>query len=133
MYKQIEEMSSYLIGKNVTGSDSTKVLSLGYLTVKEIASILVNAGYRKIPEGAVVISADYELPFDNKDECEYLKSRCKEIGDVAYNQARKETAEKYHAKVNEVIDSVPNATKEFVEAWKAKNDEIAKEITEGEV
>lgn len=49
---------------------------------KPIAKTLVKLGYRKV----------------NKDECEYWKSRCKEIGDVAYEKARKETAEKIYRK-----------------------------------
>ena len=56
--QMIEEMASCLIGKAVTGADSTRVLCLGYITVKEISSILINAGYRKIPEGAVVLTRE---------------------------------------------------------------------------
>ena len=84
-----------------------------------IAESLDHKGYRKIPENAVVLTRE-----------EYEK-----LCDLAYfgngeEVIRKETAEKYHAEIENAIESVPNATKEFVEAWKAKNDEIAKEITE---
>lgn len=56
---------------------------------KPIAKTLVKQGYRKV----------------NKDECEYWKSRCKEIGDVAYEKARKETAEKIFHKLFSYIGS----------------------------
>jgi hypothetical protein len=119
--KQIEEMAACLIGKVVTGADSTKVLNLGYITVKEIASILANAGYRKIPENAVVLTseelakrnAEIEIiKIDNdtylkeaKRVCELeLKARI-ELEELKRNfdynlvqerkQIRKETAEKF--------------------------------------
>ena len=142
--KQIEEMANCLIGCRVTGADSTKVLSLGYITVKEIASILVNEGYRKIPENAVVLTNEEQMARDY--ECynlgyethrqesqkreDYIKTLEYHINDLerALIIARKETAEKYHAEIEKAIESVPNATKEFVETWKAKNDEICKEV-----
>ena len=61
--KQIEEMASVLIGSVVTGADSTKVLNIGYITAKELASILINAGYRKIPENAELQKQVDELKF----------------------------------------------------------------------
>ena len=62
---------------------------------KEIAKALVILGYRKMPEGAIVIDSNYELPFDNKDECEYWKSRCKEIGDIASKETAKDIIKEF--------------------------------------
>lgn len=117
MDKQIEEMASCLIGKNVTGSDSTRVLRLGYLTVKEIASILVNAGYRKIPEGAVVLETSV-----------YESLEIKNYRDVIYERVRKETAEKFAERAKEEA-FVVFMGEPIIRA--SKIDEIAKEITEG--
>ena len=112
MDKQIEEITKD-IAKVLYGVEDSDILNVAYF--------LDEQGYRKIPEGAVVLETSV-----------YESMEIKNYRDVISERVRKETAEKYHAKVNEAIDSVPNATKEFVEAWKAKNDEIAKEITEGE-
>jgi hypothetical protein len=86
--KQIEEMASCLVGEVVTGADSTKVLNLGYITVKEIASILVNAGYRKIPDGGCVLNKD-----QNEKWLDWLE--------LNMSKTRKETAEKFYKKLEE--------------------------------
>ena len=70
------------------------------------------------------------LGIDWQNQCKVLVKENKQLT-KQLAQAREETAEKYHAEMEKAIESVPNATKEFVEAWKAKNDEICKEITEG--
>lgn len=136
MDKQIEEMAKVLCINDNFQCNTCPSLNkcFNYSHAKK----LYNALYRKIPEGAVVLTRE------EYEECEKCKDLLKQYVDGELinedifvqqvedlKQARKETAEKYHAKVNEAIDSVPNATKEFVEAWKAKNDEICKEL-EGE-
>lgn len=111
-----------------------------------VAEILYNAGYRKIPENAVVLTREeydrlkrveaerdriYEIKLDLENQL-IEKGFTEYVGaDEIERATRKETAEKYHAEINKAIESVPNATKEFIEAWKSKNDEIRKEITEG--
>ena len=117
--KQIEEMASYLIGKNVTGSDSTRVLSLGYLTVREIASILVNAGYRKIPEGSVVLETSV-----------YESLEIKNYRDVISERVRKETAEKFAERLKKQFEHCCGDVYSACQIDE-KIDEIAKEITEG--
>jgi hemoglobin-like flavoprotein len=127
-----------------------------------IAEELIKYYQPKIPEGGVVLTeGEYsdmlsaEVETIERDIAEYwanedVESVAKELHKDGYRKlddhailvlrkakgleekVRKETAEKYHAEMVKAIESVPNATKEFVEAWKAKNDEIAKEITEGE-
>ena len=141
MDKQIEENGKELY------NDLSSIMSEEYekrmlITPSYCAEKMSEKGYRKIPEGAVVLTREaYSDYLVMKDDHQNAIERCaklqadnerlyKNIGKFK-DAVRKETAEKYHTKVNEAIDSVPNATKEFVEAWKAKNDEIAKEITEG--
>lgn len=103
-----------------------------------LAEWLYDMGIRKIHKGAVVLTREewdklkeITVKLRSGNEIKIDSDNFAEIVEIIYNEARKEMAEKYHTKVIEAIDSVPNATKEFVEAWKAKNDEIAKEITEG--
>lgn len=91
-------------------------------------------GYRKIPEGAVLTREEWDklkeitVKLRSGNEIKIDSDNFAEIVEIIYNEARKETAEKYHAEIEKAIDSVPNATKEFVEAWKEKNDEIFKEF-----
>lgn len=112
----------------------------------KIAEYLIEQGYRKIPENAVVLTREELHDKGYRKVCEpeiingevvgfvvkdgYVPSS---IIEFVKHTTRKETAEKYHAEINKAIESVPNATKEFVQALKAKNDEICKEITEGKV
>ncbi len=135
--KQIEEMEIDII----------KSLSVEYIypqsevmknisDIKILISSLIAKGYRKIPENAVVLTMEeleenyvsktlykqlQEVSLARKGQVEKLSKKLVE--------ARKETAEKYHELINQAIESVPNATKEFVQAWKAKNDEICEEFT----
>lgn len=109
------ELSDEDIAKVLYGVEDSDILNVAYF--------LDEQGYRKIPEGAVVVSKQvWDEHIENWDK----------TTKAVEERVRKETAEKYHAEIEKAIDSVPNATKEFVKAWKAKNDEIAKEITEGE-
>lgn len=72
--------------------------------LKEARSYYVQ-GIRKLPVGSVVISTEYQLPFEDSDSLQYWKSRCKEIGKVAYKQARKETAREF---ANAMLDIKPD-------------------------
>ena len=152
--KQIEEMASCLIGKVVTGADSTKVLGLGYITVKEISFILVNAGYRKIPENAVVVPdmADKDFYAVEKSEWDKMVQGAKDIIHEREEKARKETAEKFAERVkyelhewleyNESLDGTIKFGVAMIELIGVKSlegevisesliDEICKEFTEG--
>lgn len=176
MDKQIEEMAKVYCQNGFKCGENCQTNGC---RVYEVCTNLYNAGYRKIPEGTVVLTEKeykryerieetirlakmykalgYEVKngklyyFSNLlDGCEIEFKDLQEICDMANHyleefcglaqrltfwkakaeEIRKETAEKYHAEINKVIESVPNATKEFIEAWKSKNDEICKEITE---
>ena len=134
--KQIEEMASFLIGKAVTGADSTKVLRLGYLTVREISETLYNAGYRKIPEGAVVLTREEHIQMlkdlANSNEIAYLSG---------YGKGSTETAEKFAERLKKEFMGVREYSyRDTGTAWgepciggfiNNKIDEICKEITEG--
>ena len=113
MDKQIKEIASDL--------SKAVIQDYGGVYFLETAKELYDLGYRKIPEGAVVVSKQvWEEHIENWDK----------TTKAVEERVRKETAEKYHAEIEKAIESVPNATKEFVEAWREKNDEITKEITE---
>lgn len=81
-------------------------------TIISTAERLINAGYRKIPEGSVVVDK------------EYIEKKLQELEE----QVRKETAEKYRKLTQEAIERVPHAPKLFKEVWKQKNNEIAEEF-----
>ena len=81
------------------------------------ATMLTNAGYRKIPEGAVVLT---------REEYEKLKN-----GEVTYNQMVRIVAEKFAERVKmafyyEFDELIPSIMAD-------KIDEICKDISEGKV
>lgn len=117
--KQIEEMARTFGGCHITPNCKVCCAYSGSTDCpnKTRAQKLYEVGYRKITEDSVVLT---------EEEYERWQGQTLNIKKV-----RKEMAEKYHDEINKVIESVPNATKEFLEAWKAKNDEICKELTEG--
>lgn len=104
----------------------------------ETAQALYNAGYRKIPEGAVVLTAeqfsDYlTLKSSHKnavERCEKLQSDnerlYKNIGKFK-DIVRKEMAEKFAERLKEVLGSRFNYIDSLI---KSKIDEVCKEITE---
>lgn len=113
--KQIEEMKKHI--QNFLSG----VLEI---EIDKLAEELIKHYQPKIHENVVVLTREeFDQLTDNK-----LRS----IG-IIIEGTRKQTAERYHAEIEKAIYSVPNATKEFVQAWKDKNDEIRKEITEGKV
>ena len=118
---------------------------------KDSAERLYNAGYRKIPEGGVVLKGteteerleDLLIEFDemsfypatlmpNAEECarEWKRKLIYAIG-----QLRKEMAEKFAERLKESLDiSVDGySTSEVMSEIEDKIDEICKEITEGKV
>lgn len=124
-YKQIEEMAKIIaLEMCPTQKEYSKFNNKATCYFAECKNIknavdkLTNAGYRKLLEDSVVITNDFELPFANKDECEYWKSRCKEIGDIAEENASKETAEKI---LNELYctpkEKVENKIKELAKQF----------------
>ena len=139
--KQIEEMASCLVGEVVTGADSTKVLSLGYMTVKEISYILVNAGYRKIPENAVVLTREEYEELQVGNDFNY-GVHCGESNMKAYYEnirlpeVRKETAEEFAEKTNQAINAYRKKVGKDEYVVDARRlifevNEIAKEFTGG--
>jgi hypothetical protein len=74
--------------------------TMSYTCAKQIAMNFYEQGYRKIPEGSVVLTEDEVYEF-RKDQAEvkFLKNKIIE-------QARKETAEKYFNAVIEMLKEV---------------------------
>lgn len=140
--KQIEEMASCLIGKAVTGADSTKVLNLGYITVKEIASILINAGYRKPTKGEVVLTKEEKEEYESLVKLliydKPVHSRVYEVVKDIKENARKETVEKFAERLKEKLEeNVPFVGYDLEdcefdgETIQECINEICKELTEG--
>ena len=122
--KQIEEMAKTMCFQR----DSCPVKScIGVNCEKTwLAEALYNAGYRKIPEGAVVLTREaYNRLFTKARQ-----SEIKTIDLESIVNARKETAEKFAERVKmafyyEFDELIPSIMAD-------KIDEIAKEITGGE-
>lgn len=122
--KQIEEMAKVIsvnCGECYTCKYRGAINCVDFLSAEE----LYNAGYRKIPEGAVVVSrAEYnDLKGLEKHFDDYL---IKEI--VA---TRKETAEKFARLASEAFLKVNCIDLDEWDWYRNKIDEICKEITEG--
>lgn len=126
MDNQIEELTND-IAKVLYGVEDSDILNVAYF--------LDEQGYRKIPEGAVVLTRSHEDKIFN-DYVEYIK------------KVRKETVEKIAAELNDIkvklslvgnpyacqytqgdIEAVANGMRN---AFLIRLNEIAKEITEGE-
>lgn len=111
MDKQIEEMAREL----------REIQPLFYAS---IAEQLYNAGYRKIPEGAVVLTRE-----EYEKHKGFSREEVDEISETAIKNSRKETAEKFASRVKmafyyEFDELIPSIMAD-------KIDEICKEITEG--
>ena len=88
------------------------------------AEILLNAGYCKIPEGAVVLTRE-----------QYEKDLAieRELGERKASRARKETAEKFAEMVSKAFMSVNCIDIDEWNWYQRKIDEICEEISEGKV
>lgn len=133
--KQIEEMEQTLCANCRKDGYSCSLYSSDddwvCVQERERAEALYNAGCRKIPEGAVVLTKEeYEKLQALKDD--YVKGY--EAGvDEGWDNARKETVEKFAERLKEhpiaKIYSLHAACERIPKAI----DEICKEITEGKV
>ena len=116
MDKQIDEMARIL-----TLCPRNTCVGCGMECIDyRMAKAIYNAGYRKIPENAVVLTRE-----------QYEKDLAieRELGERKASRARKETAEKFAERVKmafyyEFDELIPSIMAD-------KIDEIAKEITEG--
>ena len=128
--------------------NSKEDYSLAHIkTVHErTAEDMFNLGYRKLPKDSVVLSKE-EI---NNAEYFYVqdgalipveKGRGKFITNEWYKELlmkmplahelakeRKETAEKYRKLTEEAINKVPHAPELFKQAWREKNNELAKQF-----
>ena len=128
MNKQIiEEMAKVMCGgciDNETMTCSFKPEEIPCDFAKNFAEALTNAGYRKIPENAVVLINKKLTLGEYKGEVQVM-SMSRRVYDVMLAQARKETAEKFAERLKARLN-IP------IYYLDAKDiDEICKEITEG--
>ena len=111
--KRIEEMAQC---KNAFGFICNDCKFINACERYSLAEELYNAGYRKVPEGAVIVSKKvWEEHIENWDKC----------GKAIEERVRKETAEKFAERVKEETDHGISAL------YDSTVDEICKEITEG--
>lgn len=115
--KQIEEMAKTYCQNGFKCDDSCQTNGC---RVYEVCTELYNAGYRKIPEGAVVLTRE-----ENEKWLDWLE--------LNMAKARKETAEKFAEMVSKAFVGLSCID---IDEWnwcQNKIDEICKEITEGKV
>ena len=148
MDKKIEELKETLRRRCVEGEVASCVDADCYLCE---AKFLINAGYRKIPENAVVVTGteteerfeDLMVEFDemgfmpyttHPSPEEYVETWKQRLIFV-FGKLRKETAEKFAVMLKGSFDiSVEGySTSEVINEIEDKIDEICKEITEGKV
>ena len=129
--KQIEEMAIIING-------STEMDTMGYYRSVEKAKNIYNAGYRKIPENAVVVDKEKYDRLIEKINRGWLPEpsdwdfRIK----LAKEQTRKETALKFAEKLSNYF--VEHCVGRLhisltLQEWYKMIDEICKELTEGKV
>ena len=114
--KQIEEMAkTECVSKRKCNKDCS-IQDEGLCDIYDTCETLYNAGYRKIPENAVVLETSV-----------YESMEIKNYRDVISERVRKETAEKFAERVKmafyyEFEELIPSIMSD-------KIDEIAKELT----
>lgn len=121
--KQIEEMANVMYDEMMSVIDKSKVLLLAGNAIRmsnELATAIYNAGYRKIPEGAVVLTRE-----------ELANMRCENIEAISQAQehTRIETAEKFAEKFKEKMKAKYQGTGLWWTEVVLMANEIAKEFT----
>lgn len=103
--KKIDEMAEILGGVNPYPHRNP----FSVYGWKKFASVLHDAGYRKIPEGAVVISREYyeSEAYARLIENELCK-KCRERVAEAYEKVRQETAERIYKLADEIATGSQN-------------------------
>ena len=130
--KQIEEMGKVMPEKIKDPLDNSRYIIFGKSLRREIARIYYNAGYRKLPEGSVVLSRE---EYEKVDKEIINKSTYDAIWKAGYNayektigecvaEARKETAEKIYLQAKAIVD----ATKHIVQGREYLHLDALKEI-----
>lgn len=127
MDKQIEEMAKVI---EEAMSKARRTLGGHNNISKFYATMLANAGYRKIPENAVVLTRE---EYDNMFSFKTTRGGFYNILDTVRKVERKETAEKFAERLKKWNDDAVLGGWVEVELSVINNaiDEIAKEITEG--
>ena len=121
--KMIEEMAKVIIQASCKGRECETCAFTQIVEVEDAPETcfclkaLYNAGYRKLPEGSVVLS---------KNEYEELNVTGKYFND-ALKQVRKETAKEFAEKLKNEIRNVVFISKDEIMNWDIIIDEIAKQ------
>ena len=128
--RQIEELARILIKASCKGSECEKCIYIDSVKEAEECCVclkaLYNAGYRKIPENAVVLTMDEHIAM-LKDLAE---SNAKTY-EMAYQKGSKETAEKFAERAKEMFFGVNCIDIDEWNWYLDKIDEIFQELTEG--
>ena len=132
--KQIDEMAYIIYKYGQTYDDCVEGAEYN------LAKYLINAGYRKIPENAVVLTRE---EYDGKSIIVEMSGGHKlklsvgkfgEMSKILEEHTRKEMAEKFAERLKEFLDGnhcCGFILEQSVEYWNYHIDEICKEITEG--
>ena len=132
-FVEVNEMAKdiELAGKCTSFNNGKIDLTL-FKTSEEIAETLYNLNYRKIPEGAVVLTDEKAV------RAHKIREMLDNLGVLAIleyerNEARKETAEKFAEMAKAKARWMRDHHGDYTAVDIYDIDEIAKEITEGKV
>lgn len=115
--KQIEEMALLLYNSQ---------RQIDIFNPYSIAKLFCNAGYRKVPENAVVLTREEYARHKG-----FSREEVEEISETATKNTRKETAEKFEEMARSAFDGINCTTFDDWDWFYNKLGEIAKEL-EGE-
>lgn len=135
----IYEIASTLAPCNIGGCEKCRIKCTYHKYAKE----LYEAGYRKIPENAVVLTEERnKIICDRFAQLERVQAELQELNAKYYNEAkdlrrqvkkvRKETAEKFAERLLHKDNIFEEKDNSYL-FYKEEIDKICKEITEGKV
>lgn len=125
MDKQIKEMAKVYCQNGFKCEENCQTNGC---KVYEVCTELYNAGYRKIPENAVVLTEKESVTAWKNGNC-----NAHAIYGLAYEQARKETAEKFAERFRENSMYSHKYGFDYYVIYTDEFNEICKQITEGRV
>lgn len=126
--EEITELARALCGRTLCGKKFNECISIGECEQsKKLAGEVYDRGYRKIPEGAVLIPPCYCVGHNDPRGDDGVDA----IEDIR-KQARKETAEKFAEKLKACYMPPINAWDEIsIGILFCDIDEVCKELSEG--
>jgi type I site-specific restriction endonuclease len=146
MQKQIEEMAkeiekSYTAYRGFCPHNTTVCSTVRNCMYCNIATHLIEQGYQKIPEGAVVLTKEEREEFNELYRSALQRAeKWERLCGIKIKETRKETAEKFAERLKEKLEeNSPVAGYDLEdlefdgETIQECIDEICKELTEGEL